>query len=193
MGGYAGRSLVEIIIVALADSSEDSMRRLGLLRSASKRTTRAALLRNHSTDLVRDERFPGGVICSVFSTVPGAGVTTITAGLAVALETNSGKSIVVVDLDLQTDDLSMVLKVRGDATLADLCDGRKEFSMHALLRALRRHRSSVHVLAASRRIELNGSIQPSALASTLRALRQLLDFVSIDCGSRIKLLAKNAW
>jgi MinD-like ATPase involved in chromosome partitioning or flagellar assembly len=139
------------------------------------------------------ERYPGGVICSVFSTIPGAGVTTISAGLAVALQSKFRKSVVVVGLDLQKNDLAMVLDARGDAALADLCDDRKEFSVHELLRTLRRHRSGVHVLAASRRIELNGSIQPSALASILRVLRQLFDFVIVDCGSQINFLAEHAW
>jgi len=139
------------------------------------------------------ERQAGGIIVSMVSTVGGVGVTSLTANLALALRYTLNKRVAVVDLDLQTGGLAVFLNLEPERTIMQLCESERKLDSIQLESALTKHPSGIYLLAAPKRIEDSELVSDKTIGAVLDLMRQLFDFVVVDCGGYIDENAVAAW
>jgi pilus assembly protein CpaE len=139
------------------------------------------------------ERQAGGIIVSMVSTVGGVGVTSLTANLALALRYTLNKRVAVVDLDLQTGGLAVFLNLEPERTIMQLCENERKLDSIQLESALSKHSSGIYLLAAPKRIEDSELVSDKTIGAVLDLMRQLFDFVVVDCGGYIDENAVAAW
>lgn len=140
----------------------------------------------------RTERMVGAKTISVTSVVGGVGATTITANLGLALLRQGGGRVALVDLDLQQGGLGMLLDVNFERTILPLARNNKLDSI-SLEAAMVKHPSGIYLLAAPKRIEDSEEISEQTVGAVLGLMRQLFDYVLIDCGHRVEAISVMAW
>jgi pilus assembly protein CpaE len=109
--------------------------------------------------------------CSLVSVAGGAGVSTLTAGLAFAIRRLTQKQVGLLDLGLQCSALSAVLDVEPALTISELVDRGSDIDSIRLESALTRHDSGLCLLAAPARIEEAELVSPDTVGSVARAVR----------------------
>jgi pilus assembly protein CpaE len=134
----------------------------------------------------------GAKTISVTSVVGGVGVTTITANLGFALLHQSDARVALLDLDFQQGGLGMLLDVNFERTILPLARHGKLDSI-SLEAAMVKHSSGIYLLAAPRRIEDSEEISEQTVGAVLGLMRQLFDYVLIDCGHRVDAVSAMAW
>jgi pilus assembly protein CpaE len=143
--------------------------------------------------LRRNERRAGGKIFSVASLGGGVGVTTLCVNLGVALQGADGARVVLVDLDLQAGDLSDRFGAEPDRGIIALARLHHKPDSRSLEAALTKHASGLYVLGAPARIEDAAEVSETMVGNLLEALRQLFDYVVIDCGAHVNENSIAAW
>ena len=133
----------------------------------------------------RAERQAGGVIIAMVSTVGGVGVTSLTANLGLALRYTLNKRVAVVDLDLQTGGLAVFLNLEPERTIMQLCESERKLDSIQLEAALTKHPSGIYLLAAPKRIEDSELVSDKNIGPVLELMRQLFDYIIVDCGGYI--------
>jgi pilus assembly protein CpaE len=141
----------------------------------------------------RTERRDGGVVCSFTSVVGGVGVTTLAGGLGLALRRMMNKRVALIDLDLQGGGLAISLNLEPEVTILPLIRLERKLDSMQLESALTKHASGLYLLAAPKRIEESEMISDLTVATVLDLMRQLFDFVIVDCGSHVDENAVAAW
>jgi len=123
----------------------------------------------------------------------GVGVTTLCANLGLALRSAGRVRVALVDLDLQKGGLGNLLGAepeRGILALARL--NRKPDSI-TLEAALTTHASGLYVLGAPVRIEDSREVSDTTVSNLLDLLRQLFDYIVVDCGAHVDENSVAAW
>ena len=141
----------------------------------------------------RVERPGRGQLCALVSITGGVGVTTLSANLALGLRHLSQKQVAVVDLDLQASDLSVVLNLEPERTIVDISDPDRKLDSIGLESALSKHASGIYLLAAPKRIEDSETVTSGQVGAALDLMRQLFDFVVVDCGRHINENTVAVW
>jgi pilus assembly protein CpaE len=196
---HAARSPRPIIFALLQDHSPTLMRRvlhagadeLLLLPLESADLTRALMKLNERRR--RAERVGRGVIYGVASLVGGVGVSTLSANLALAMRYVFGKRAAVVDLDLQNGGLNVVLHLDPEQTIASLIEFTAKLDSIKIEAALTKHPSGIYLLAAPRRLDNAERVTDLTIAEVLDLMRQLFDFVVVDCGSHVDEITVATW
>jgi len=140
----------------------------------------------------RSERREGGVVVSVVSLVGGVGVTSIAANLGLALE-SLHQRVALVDLDLQTGGHAVFLNLEPEVTVMPLVRLDRKLDSIQLESALTKHPSGIYLLAAPKRIEEGELVSDLTVATVLDLIRQLFDYVIVDCGDHVDENAVAAW
>jgi pilus assembly protein CpaE len=141
----------------------------------------------------RAERQAGGVIIALVSTVGGVGVTSLTANMGLALRYTLNKRVAVVDLDLQTGGLAVFLNLEPERTIMQLCESERKLDSIQLESALTKHPSGIWLLAAPKRIEDSELVSDKNIGPILELMRQLFDYIIVDCGGYIDENAVAVW
>jgi pilus assembly protein CpaE len=141
----------------------------------------------------RAERQAGGVIIALVSTVGGVGVTSLTANMGLALRYTLNKRVAVVDLDLQTGGLAVFLNLEPEHTIMQLCASERKLDSIQLEAALTKHPSGIWLLAAPKRIEDSELVSDKNIGPILELMRQLFDYIIVDCGGYIDENAVAVW
>jgi len=141
----------------------------------------------------REEHHEGGVVCSFVSLVGGTGVTSLCANLALALRYALDKKVGVVDLDLQAGGLSVFLNLEPERTIMALTEGDRKLDSIQLEAALSKHASGVYLLAAPKRIEDSELVTDATVGAVLDLMKQLFDYVIVDCGTHVDSNTVAAW
>jgi pilus assembly protein CpaE len=141
----------------------------------------------------KSERIAGGRLYSIASLAGGVGVTSLSANLALALHCAMDKSSAVVDLDLQNGGLSLYLHLEPEQTIVPLSEVTSKLDSIRLETALTKHPSGIYLLAAPKRIEDSELVSDITIGAVLDLMRQLFEFVVVDCGSRVDENAVAAW
>jgi pilus assembly protein CpaE len=152
-----------------------------------------ALLKISETRRREEVHVGGGTIVSLVSLIGGTGVTSLAANLALALRYAFNKRVAVVDLDLQTGGLSVFLNLEPERTIMTLTEGTRKLDSIQLESALSKHASGIYLLAAPKRIEDSELVTDTTVGATLELMRQLFDFVIVDCGTHIDSNTVAAW
>lgn len=135
----------------------------------------------------------GGRIISLVSVTGGVGVTTLSASLALALNQRHPKRIGLIDLDFQTAALAVFLNLEPERTITMLTDQSRPIDSIQLESTLTRHESGIYLLAAPKRIEEGEAVSEAVVNAVLDLMRQLFDFVIVDCGSHLGENTVAAW
>jgi pilus assembly protein CpaE len=196
----AGQEPRPALFALLHDRSPDLMKRV--LRAGADEllflpldpgdATRA-LLKISETRRREEVHVGGGTIVSLVSLIGGTGVTSLAANLALALRYAFDKRVAVVDLDLQTGGLSVFLNLEPERTIMTLTEGTRKLDSIQLESALSKHASGIYLLAAPKRIEDSELVSDTTVGATLELMRQLFDFVIVDCGTHIDSNTVAAW
>src|SRR5277367_1350295 len=155
--------------------------------------TRALLKISETRRRAEVHQVGGGTIISLVSLIGGTGVTSLVANLGLALRYAFDKRVAVVDLDLQTGGLSVFLNLEPERTIMTLTEGTRKLDSIQLESALSKHASGIYLLAAPKRIEDSELVTDTTVGATLELMRQLFDFVIVDCGTHIDSNTVAAW
>src|SRR5919204_901501 len=109
----------------------------------------------------------------------GTGKTVTSSNLAVALA-QAGRSVSVVDLDLQFGDLALAMGVRPEKTIYDLVQSGGSLDAGKLEAYVMPHPSGARVLVAPTRPDQASSVVPEFLREVYPLLRATSDFVVLD-------------
>jgi pilus assembly protein CpaE len=121
----------------------------------------------------------GGTVVAVFPTKGGVGATSIATNLAGGFA-RTGQRTCLLDLDLAMGDTLAFLDLAGGYAISDLIGNMQRIDRDLLDASLLRHRSGVHVLAQTEKVEEAAKIQPAHLTSLIRFLTQHFRLVVVD-------------
>ncbi len=134
--------------------------------------------RRRAAAVAAGESSQGAMIC-VLGPKGGTGKTVTSTNLATALAA-SGKSVVVMDLDLQFGDLALCMGVRPETTIFDLATSPGSLDAEKLDAYLVPHESGARVLVAPTRPDQAAVITVEFLREIYAILRATNDFVVVD-------------
>jgi pilus assembly protein CpaE len=120
-------------------------------------------------------------------------VTSLAANLGLALRYAFDKRVAVMDLDLQTGGMSVFLNLEPERTIMALTEGARKLDSIQLESALSKHASGIYLLAAPKRIEDSELVNDATVGAILDLMRQLFDFVIVDCGTHVDANTVAAW
>lgn len=121
-----------------------------------------------------------GKMITLFSTKGGVGKTTLACNLAIALATETGKSVVLVDLDLQGGDVAVILNMTVTQTIADLVQEELHDDIALTDTFLAAHFSGIKVLCAPNSPEHAELVQPEHVTEIINYLKAKYDYVIVD-------------
>jgi pilus assembly protein CpaE len=130
---------------------------------------------------------------SLVSVAGGVGVSSLTAALAFAIRRLTKKQVALVDLGLQCGALSAILDIEPEHSISELADPTSAIDSIRLESVLCKHDSGLQLLAAPKRIEEAEMISAATVATTLKLMDELFDFILIDCGHSLNEGSVAAW
>ncbi|WP_405686827.1 AAA family ATPase [Streptomyces sp. NBC_01387] len=126
---------------------------------------------------------PGGTVVTVTGAKGGVGATVTAVQLALAAA-SSGRSVALVDLDLQSGDVASYLDVQFRRSIADLA-GITDISPRVLQDAVYAHPTGVGLLLAPGDGERGEEVTDRVARQTIGALRNRYEIVIVDCGTQL--------
>jgi pilus assembly protein CpaE len=127
-----------------------------------------------------DRNVPRGRVLTVFSPKGGTGKTVLSTNLAAFLAQNSGKRVLLIDLDLQFGDAAIMLGLDPERTMHELVQAPGGLDAGKLAGYLTHHRSGLDVLAAPMRPEEAELVTESKVLQLLEVAREAYDLVVVD-------------
>jgi pilus assembly protein CpaE len=120
-----------------------------------------------------------GHIVTVFPAKGGAGATFLATNLA-GLVAESGKRVVLVDLDLQLGDVLVTLDMTSQYAISDVLQNMQRLDRELLSGSLAKHPSGIHVLSQSDRLEEADRVTAAKIGAILTFLARHYDYVVVD-------------
>ena len=121
-----------------------------------------------------------GRVLTVFSPKGGTGKTTVATNLAAALAKREGRRTLLLDLDLQFGDASIVLGLEPEKTIYDLVVAPGELDSEKLAGYVTKHPSGIDVLAAPLRPEDAELVTEGKVTSLLEVARGSYEAIVVD-------------
>ncbi|MET9721108.1 AAA family ATPase [Streptomyces zaomyceticus] len=126
---------------------------------------------------------PGGTVVTVSGAKGGVGTTVTAVHLALAARA-SGRTVALVDMDLQSGDIASYLDVQFRRSVADLAS-IADISPRVLQDAVYVHETGLSLLLAPAEGERGEEVTDRAARQVVSALRGRHEVVVVDCGSRL--------
>ena len=123
-----------------------------------------------------DEPKKRGRVIAVFSSKGGCGTTLIAANLAMTQKNPT----VLVDLNLQSGDLELLLGLKPKFSLADVVENRDRLDDALLASYITPHSKNLSLLAAPMKAESAEDIQPKHIYEVMELLRLRYENVIVD-------------
>ena len=130
--------------------------------------------------LEEDEDRELGRTMAFFSPKGGSGSSTIVANLAVELAKVTPKKVLVVDLDAELGEISLIFGIQPQFNLIDLVQNFHRMDSELLGSYIEKHSSGVHVLSAPFHPDRASGMTSDAVRQVLFYLRGLYDYVLLD-------------
>ncbi len=122
---------------------------------------------------------PRGKVIVVFGCRGGAGATMLAVNIAAQLS-RSGKSVCVLDLDLQLGDVFVALDLEPNTSISSLAREAGKLDPSSLRRRLVRHDSGVFALSQTGRLDDVDPQLAERMPALIRMLRENFDYVIVD-------------
>ncbi len=122
---------------------------------------------------------PRGKVLTVFSTKGGVGKSLVATNLGVALA-GSGRSVCLVDLDVNSGDVAIMLQLTPQRTINDLAGFNGVIDAEGIASILTQHSENLSIVAAPVRLDSPDQATPDDIGKLLDALRRMVDFVVVD-------------
>ncbi len=126
---------------------------------------------------------PGGTVVTVTGAKGGVGATVTAVQLALAAQA-SGRSVALLDLDLQSGDVASYLDVQFRRSVADLA-AISDINPRVLQDAVYTHDTGLGLLLAPAEGERGEEITDRVARQVLGALRSRYELVVVDCGAQL--------
>ncbi|WP_411108208.1 CpaE family protein [Streptomyces sp. c-19] len=126
---------------------------------------------------------PGGTVVTVSGAKGGVGTTVTAVHLALAARA-SGRTVALVDMDLQSGDIASYLDVQFRRSVADLAS-IADVSPRVLQDAVYVHETGLSLLLAPAEGERGEEVTDRAARQIVSALRGRHEVVVVDCGSQL--------
>ena len=173
------------VICASRDSSPDLI--LRSMRAGARDFIRLPINDDELTTVVErtaefaaehtdDEPKKRGRVIAVFSSKGGCGTTLIATNLAMTQKNPT----VLVDLNLQSGDLELLLGLKPKFSLADVVENRDRLDDALLASYITPHSKNLSLLAAPVKAESAEDIEPKHIYEVMELLRQRYDNVIVD-------------
>ncbi|GAB4538266.1 MAG: response regulator [Anaerolineales bacterium] len=121
-----------------------------------------------------------GKVITVYSPKGGTGCTTLAVNLAVALNSEDTRAV-LVDGNLQFGDIAMFMNVQGKNTIIELAPRVDELDAEIVEGILVKHEvSGVRVLAAPQRPEMAEQVRAEQFVKVIQYLQRLYAYVIVD-------------
>jgi pilus assembly protein CpaE len=153
----------------------DTIRRVN--EAHKKRNT---LLYNLKVEDLSPPAKPQSQIITFFSTKGGVGKTTLATNLAVYLAAEQKKKVVILDLDLISGDVAILLNISIKSTIADLVLESETFDFTLVNSFLVPHMSGAFLLPAPLTPEQAELVHAEQVNQILEILKESFDHVIID-------------
>ncbi|WP_236573790.1 AAA family ATPase [Streptomyces sp. GS7] len=127
---------------------------------------------------------PAGTLVTVTGAKGGVGTTVAAVQLALAARA-AGRSVALVDLDLQSGDVGSYLDVQFRRSVVDLA-GIQDISVRVLQDAVHDHHTGLGLLLAPEEGERGEEVDDRAARQIVTALRSRYEVVIVDCGSQMQ-------
>jgi pilus assembly protein CpaE len=124
-----------------------------------------------------------GKIITVYSPKGGTGCTTVAVNLAIALN-NEATRVVIVDANLQFGDVAVFVNEQGKNTVLDLAPRADELDPDIVEETLIKHEASgLRILAAPQRPEMAEKVNAEQFVRVIQYLQQMYAYVVVDTAS----------
>ena len=165
----------------MADELISAVRRAGeMARVERTKTVQTAASISAVAQPVIGAGMVDGRIIMVYSPKGGTGVTTVAVNLAITLN-NDETRVVLVDGNLQFGDVAVFLNEQGKNTILDLAPRSEELDPEVVEGVMIKHASSgLRVLAAPSRPEHADHVSSDQFSKLLKYLRQVYPYVVVD-------------
>ncbi|MHB8642637.1 MAG: AAA family ATPase [Gaiellaceae bacterium] len=121
-----------------------------------------------------------GRVITVFSPKGGTGKTVVSTNLAASLAKREGRRTLLLDLDLQFGDASIVLGIEPEKTIYDLVTAPGELDPEKLAGYVSKHPSGLDVLSAPMRPEDAELVIENKVTALLEVARASYDSIVVD-------------
>jgi pilus assembly protein CpaE len=125
----------------------------------------------------------GGKMFVFVPTKGGVGVTTLTANFALALASESGARVAVVDMDFQLGEIALGLGLTATFSVVDALRNIDRLDREFLATLLIRHSSGLSVLASPEDYSFFQLSTHESVTRLFRVLREEFDYVVVDAGA----------
>ena len=134
---------------------------------------------------VLDQAREEGQLIVVMSAKGGSGKTVVATNLAMLLTRFEGKSVAMVDADLQFGDVCLVLQLEPRFTLVNAAHEMHHLDAQLLESLLTEHPSGLKVMAAPLEPAFADDISTESLMTVVGLLKQSYDYVVVDTASML--------
>jgi pilus assembly protein CpaE len=126
---------------------------------------------------------PRGRIVTVFSTKGGCGRSLVASNLAILAAQVEEQRVALVDLDLQSGDLAVMLQLVPALSIYDAAQSASRLDSDAVEGYLTPHPTGVSLLAAPSEPSLADQVGAGAVSRLLELLREMFTLVVVDTAS----------
>lgn len=129
----------------------------------------------------RAEASRGATVTAIYAAKGGCGKTSVASNLAALLSNEMHQRVCLMDLDLESGDVQLLMGLPRGRSILDLVDLESSLDAASLTACLQQHSSGVYVLSAPRRPEEAAVITSSLVAKILAVASNMFDQIIIDC------------
>jgi pilus assembly protein CpaE len=120
----------------------------------------------------------------------GSGVTTVACNFAIALAMESGKSVLLIDLNLPLGDVALELGTTTQYSTANALQESNRLDYNFLSRLITKHSSGLSVLAAPDKYT-EVEVSTEAVEKLISVAQENFDYIIVDAGSRFGATGKS--
>lgn len=177
---YSAQSDPELLVRCMRAGAREFISAPVIPSTMAEALVRASVRR----PVVRPAKKATGKLFVFASAKGGSGVTTVASNFALTLASESGKSTLLIDLDLPLGNVAIDLGITTQFSTVNALESADRLDSNLLATLLTKHRSGLSVLAAPDRYTPAVASDP-AIEKILSVAKDDFDYVVVDAGSTI--------